>query len=127
MLSKSLLTMTLSLALTASLFQQAEACTRATFTGDDGIVVTGRSLDWSEDMSSNLWVFPRGIKRDGAAGAKSLTWTAKYGSLVTSVYEAGTADGINEKGLVASLLYLAESNYGKPDGTKPIMSTSIWA
>jgi choloylglycine hydrolase len=33
---------------------------------------------------------------------------------------------MNEKGLVANLLYLAESDYGKPDG-KPPLSISLWA
>ena len=34
---------------------------------------------------------------------------------------------MNEKGLVANLLYLAESDYGKPDGSKPLLSISTWA
>jgi penicillin V acylase-like amidase (Ntn superfamily) len=49
-------------------WQSIEACTRVVYIGTDGIVITGRSMDWVEDMSSNLWAFPRGIKRDGAAG-----------------------------------------------------------
>jgi penicillin V acylase-like amidase (Ntn superfamily) len=43
------------------------ACTRAVYLGD-GIVITGRSSDWFEDLRSDLWIFPRGMKRDGAAG-----------------------------------------------------------
>lgn len=111
----------------ASLFSVAEACTRALFVGSDSLVITGRSMDWSEDMHSDLWIFPKGMKRDGAAGPKSITWTSKYGSLVVSGYSAGTADGMNEKGLVANLLYLAESDYGKPDGNTPLLSISAWA
>ncbi len=72
-------------------------------------------MDWKEDMLSNLWVFPAGVQRDGGAGPQSIKWTAKYGSVTVSGYEAGTTDGMNEKGLVANLLYLAESDYGKPD------------
>src|SRR5262249_30776961 len=45
----------------------------------------------------------------------------KYGSLAVSSYEAGTADGMNEKGLVMNGLYLVESDYGKPD-SRPTMS-----
>ena len=74
-------------------------------------------MDWSEDMASNLWAFPRGIKREGAAGPKSLTWVSKYGSVVVSSYEAGTADGMNEAGLVANLLYLADSTMANPKAT----------
>jgi choloylglycine hydrolase len=35
------------------------------------------------------------------------TWIRSFlfGSVVTSIYEGGTADGVNEKGLVANLLY----------------------
>ena len=95
----------------------AQSCTRAVYLGTDGTVITGRSMDWSEDMASNLWAFPRGIKREGAAGPKSLTWVSKYGSVVVSSYEAGTADGMNEAGLVANLLYLAESDLANPKAT----------
>lgn len=109
------------------LFSGAEACTRTLFVGSDSVVITGRSMDWSEDMYSDLWVFPKGMKRDGAAGPKSITWTSKYGSLVVSGYNAGTADGMNEKGLVANLLYLSESDYGKPDGKTPLLSITAWA
>ena len=109
------------------LTQSTEACTRALFVGTDTVVITGRSMDWGQDMYSDLWAFPRGIKRDGAAGARSIAWTSKYGSLIVSGYNAGTADGMNEKGLVANLLYLAESDYGKPNEETPLLSISLWA
>ena len=69
----------------------------------------------------------RGLARDGAAGPQSIKWTSKYGSLIFAGYNAGTADGINEKGLVANILYLAESDYGKPAAGKPTLSISAWA
>jgi penicillin V acylase-like amidase (Ntn superfamily) len=117
-----------TVALLASLgaLHPLEACTRAVYLGSDGLVITGRSMDWAEDMRSNLWVFPRGMERDGATGRNSPTWTSKYGSLIVAGYDLGTADGMNEKGLVANLLYLADSDYGKPDG-KPSLSISVWA
>lgn len=104
-----------------------EACTRALFAGDDEIVITGRSMDWAEDMHSDLWLFPRGMERNGEAGPKSIKWTSKYGSLITSGYNVGTADGMNEKGLVANALYLAESDYGQPKGETPLLSIALWA
>lgn len=88
-----------------------DACSRAVYLGPENTVITVRSMDWVTDLGSNVWIFPRGMKRDGAAGANSLTWTSKYGSVVSSAFEAATADGMNEKGLVANLLYLAESEY----------------
>ncbi len=115
----------LCMALTAA--PVAEACTRAVYLGTDDIVVTGRSMDWAEDMHSNLWAYPRGIARDGAAGPTSPSWVSKYGSLTVAGYDIGTADGINEAGLVANLLYLAESDYGIRDSDKPPMSISLWA
>jgi choloylglycine hydrolase len=95
-------------------------CTRAVYVGADNLVITGRSMDWVEDMASNAWVFPRGMARDGAAGPNSLQWTSKYGSLGITAYDAGTTDGMNEAGLVMNGLYLAESDYGPPDERPPM-------
>ncbi len=115
-----------TLTLGFSAIQPADACTRAVYLGQDGSVITGRSMDWKEDIQTNLWVFPRGMPRDGAAGPNSPKWVSKYGSVIASGYDIGTADGMNEKGLVTSLLYLAESDYGQPDG-KPPISIAVWA
>lgn len=107
--------------------QPASACSRAVYFGKDGQTVTGRSMDWLEDMQTNLWIFPRGMNQDGGMGEKGFKWISKYGSVVASVYEAGTADGINEKGLVANLLFLVESEYPSGNGDKrPQMSISAW-
>lgn len=100
-------------------------CTRALYVGAGNLVITGRSMDWNEDMFSNLWVFPRGMARDGAAGPRSVRWTSKYGSLVVSSYESATADGMNDVGLVINGLYLAESDYGRPDD-RPTMSITAY-
>lgn len=103
------------------------ACTRAVYLGKDTQTVTGRSMDWVEDMQTNLWVFPRGMKRDGGLGKGSLEWTSKHGSIVASVYEGATADGMNEKGLVANLLYLTESEYPAADDKRPGVCVTAWA
>ncbi|WP_245643709.1 linear amide C-N hydrolase [Paraburkholderia oxyphila] len=105
----------------------APACTRALYMGENGLVITGRSMDWSEDMRSNLWVFPAGIDRDGEAGPHSPRWRSKYGSVVVSGYDIGSVDGMNERGLVANALYLAETDYGKPGSGRPPMAISLWA
>jgi len=119
----------LALALSASLVALppiAEACTRALFAGSDDMVVTGRSMDWMEDIQTDLWAFPRGMTRDGAAGPDSPKWVAKYGSIIASGYNIATTDGMNEKGLVANLLYLAEADYGN-QADKPPLSIGLWA
>ena len=107
-------------------FPWRDACTRAVYFGKEKQTVTGRSMDWVEDMQTNLWAFPRGMKRDGGLGKGSLEWTSKYGSIVASVYEGGSADGMNEQGLVANMLYLAESEYPSDDDKRPGVCISAW-
>lgn len=84
-------------------------------------------MDWKVDIGTNLWIFPRGIERSGEAGPHSLHWTSKYGSVIASGYDISTTDGMNEKGLVANLLWLAESEYPRPDPSKPGLALSLWA
>lgn len=115
-----------SVVLAASAIGTALACTRTLYVGADNMVITGRNMDWQEDMQSDLWVFPAGLKRNGAAGPKSIEWTSKYGSVVVSGYEVGSTDGMNEKGLVANLLYLAESDYGPANDGRPNLSIAAW-
>ncbi len=105
----------------------ASACTRCLQRFSDGRVLVGRSMDWMEDPSSEIWCFPRGMKRHGNAGPESLAWTSQYGSVVVSFYGVATVDGMNEKGLVANVLYLAESDYGKPVAGRPNLSIGGWA
>lgn len=74
----------------STLVEQVIACTYTLYVGDDGTVMTGRNMDWKEDMASNLWIFPAGMQRAGAAGPRSIQWESKYGSACVSGYEAGT-------------------------------------
>ena len=111
---------------TLSLASKAEACTRVVYTGTDGMVVTGRTMDWKTELESNIWVFPRGMKRNGETGQNSLQWTSKYGSVVTSAFEIASTDGMNEKGLVANLLWLPESEYPTRDQSKPGLTIATW-
>lgn len=104
----------------------AEACTRALYVSKDGTVIVGRSMDWGEDMHSNMWVLPRGMQRDGRGGKNTISWVSKYGSLITSAYDIGTADGMNERGLVVNELALVESDYGTPPAGATVISLSTW-
>ncbi|EIM13317.1 linear amide C-N hydrolase [Pseudomonas chlororaphis] len=110
----------------AGLSLPADACTRAVFIGQDNLVLTGRNMDWVEDLGSNIWALPAGMKRDSGAGTHSLSWVAKYGSVAVSGYDLATTDGMNEKGLVANLLYLTGADFGEPTRDKPQMSVSLW-
>ncbi|WP_240470532.1 linear amide C-N hydrolase [Halomonas halocynthiae] len=105
----------------------AEACTRFIYQGIDNEVMTARSMDWREDVGTNLWVFPRGMERSGEAGPNSLEWTSKYGSVISSGYDISTTDGMNEEGLVANILWLVESSYPEYDGSSPGLTIAAWA
>jgi choloylglycine hydrolase len=102
----------------------ASACSRATWLGRDGSVITGRSMDWPYDFNTHFYVIPRGTKNVGIRGG--LEWESRYGAVVAAGSMTpggpidGAFDGLNEKGLGANLLYLAEADFGKePSPPKP--------
>lgn len=108
--------------------ESALSCSRAIYEGPNGTLITTRSNDWIGSQGTHLWMYPRGLKRDGAGGPGTLTWTSKYGSVTAAGWDIATIDGMNERGLVANMLYLAESDYGKPaanDRRKPL-SITVW-
>lgn len=109
--------------------QTVEACTRIVYKGPNDTVLTGRTMDFSLDIPANLWVFPRGMQRNGEVGPNSIQWTSKYGSVIASSWDIGTPDGMNEKGLVANLLWLVRSEYPPFDrnGDRPGLTISAWA
>lgn len=105
----------------------AEACTRVVYQGANNDVITARSMDWKVDVATNLWVFPRGMERNGEAGENSIKWTSKYGSVIASGYDIATTDGMNEEGLSASVLWLVESDYPEFNKDKPGLTIAAWA
>ena len=105
----------------------AEACTRFVYFGANDQVITARSMDWKLDIGTNLWAFPRGMKRSGEAGPNSIEWTSRYGSVIASGYDISTTDGMNEAGLVANVLWLVESSYPHYDGKTPGLTLAAWA
>ena len=114
--------MTLNLAWIA---MPANACSRILWNTNGDLVISVRSMDWDHSFEDLLFIYPRGVKKDGGAGEKSAQWTSKYGSLVASIYTFaskygfglydGATEGINEKGLAAHILYLEETDYEKED------------
>ena len=93
-------------------------CTRVVYSGTNGMVATGRSMDWKTDMHSNLWVFPRGMERNGETGENSLKWVSKYGSVVTSAFEIAFSSPV-QKEIILWLLSLSCKGY------LPVKRTSI--
>lgn len=107
----------------------SDGCSRAVYFGKEGQTVTGRTMDWFvPDMDTNMWLYPRGLERTGNTRTP-FKWRSKYGSVAVTIYEGATADGMNEKGLVANMLYLAESRYpeARAADRRPTLPISAWA
>ncbi|HKM53748.1 MAG TPA: linear amide C-N hydrolase [Isosphaeraceae bacterium] len=110
----------------------ADACTRIFYKASTdkaaNFYIVGRTMDWAEDPGTNLWAFPQGMARDGGVGAGSIKWTSKYGSVIAAFHDIATADGMNDAGLVANVLYLVEANYQTEGASgKPQLSVGAWA
>ncbi|MFM7264950.1 MAG: linear amide C-N hydrolase, partial [Cyanobium sp.] len=97
-------------------------------------MITGRSMDWPYGFNSHFHVIPRGETIDGAGGINSLRFTTRHGAVVVSgstepgVAVDGVFDGMNERGLAANLLYLAENDFGlaNADARRPRLSFAAW-
>ncbi|MFX4293176.1 linear amide C-N hydrolase [Streptomyces bohaiensis] len=100
-------------------------CTRALWAHAGDAVLVGRNMDWMEEMGTNLWAFPRGMTRDDGIDGE-ITWTSRFGSLVTAAHDLMTVDGVNEVGLAAHQLFLPESDYGARDRSRPALSAAVW-
>lgn len=110
-----------------------EACSRILWNDNQLAVVVGRTMDWPESTEPILTVLPRGMKRDGALLGNRVVvkdnparWVSKYGSVVTTVYGLGTADGLNEKGLGMNMLYLTATDFGPRDRSKAGIQAALW-
>lgn len=108
-------------------------CTRVFWNDNGDLMIVGRSMDWPETTEPILTVFPRGTRHDGGllgghrVVENGLEWEAKYGSLVVTVYGLGAADGLNERGLAAHMLYLDVSELPPVDPAKPALQCALWA
>lgn len=117
----------------ALLATPADPCTRFLWNTNGRGVYVARTMDWPESTEPIITVFPRGMKRDGGTlGGQTIVtdnparWAAKYGSVVTTVYGIGAADGFNEKGLGFHMLYLTATDFGPRDATKPGLHAGLW-
>ena len=80
---------------------------------EDNSVIVGRSMEFGEDLGSQILVGGRGTKKHSAAPDSpmgGLSWTAKYGYVGLNVAGLGLThlicDGMNEKGLSIGALWL---------------------
>jgi choloylglycine hydrolase len=120
--------------LVAAPIQSVVACTRILWNDNKLAVVAGRTMDWPESTDPVLTVFPRGMRRDGGRlGTATIVaenpqrWTSRFGSVVTTIYGVGTADGVNEKGLAAHMLFLTATDFGPRDTSKAGIQAGLWA
>lgn len=109
-------------------------CTRVLWNTNELAVIVARTMDWPASTEPQLVVLPRGIERDGAMLGPTrlfddnpLRWTARHGSMVTSVYGLGSADGFNERGLGAHMLFFNECDFGPRDDARPGLHAGLWA
>lgn len=130
-LHKLLITGAMALTLGTS---AAFACSRVLYVGDttatapDSVLrIVGRSLDWATPIPTNLFVYPRGIKKQSNASSPMYTWTSRYGSVYATSYDAGITEGMNEKGLVVNGLFCRQTVYNNPaTDDKPAMSLAMF-
>ena len=101
-------------------------CTRRLVTLKDQPVLVGRIMGWTTPQATRLVAFPKGIKKDGKTPENPVKWTSKYGSICVLTWDKMCADGLNEVGLAAHGLFLAEARFGDRDVSKPGICTSIW-
>ena len=107
------------------LCQPAGACSRIMFNKGRHHVIA-RTMDLYTPDHPKIVVYPRGVLRDGAVkGGKTTQWTSKYGSVTVNSLGVATSDGINEKGFVANLLYLHDSQYEARDAKRPGLANSM--
>jgi choloylglycine hydrolase len=112
----------------------ASACTRILWNDNGYATMVGRSMDWPSSTEPLIYLLPRGMARDGGVAAEKAVvadnparWTSRYGSVITSVYGIGTADGVNEAGLAAHMLFLSATDFGPRDVAKPGVQAGLWA
>jgi penicillin V acylase-like amidase (Ntn superfamily) len=111
----------------------ANACTRVLWNDNAIAVMASRSMDWVGSSQPRLVVLPRGMERDGGklgvrqvVTENSAKWTSRYGSLVVTALNAGTPDGMNERGLAVHGLWLNATDYGPRDTTKAGVQAALW-
>lgn len=110
-------------------------CTRTLWNTNKLGVFAARTMDWPITTDPRLMVFPQGTARDGGLLGRervideddALQWTATYGSLVTTTYGLGSADGINERGLGAHFLFFTNCDFGAPRAGHRRVHAGLWA
>lgn len=105
----------------------AMPCSRVVLYGGDSLTLVGRTLDWRTPIPTNLYVYPRGMQKQGMPDGNTYRWTSKYGTVLAVSYDGGVTEGMNEKGLVMNALFCKGSQYrASPDGKLPALSLAVF-
>jgi len=101
----------------------AEACTRMFWNTNGQVMLVARNMDLDVDDQPIIYVFPKGISRDGGADVNPATWISQYGSVVVTHWGASTGsfEGINTAGLGFHALYLGPTQYENRDSRPGVL------
>lgn len=107
--------------------REAAACSRVLYRGLDSLFVVGRSLDWKTPIPTNLYVYPRGMKKVSSNLPDHISWTSRYGAVYAVGYDGGVTEGMNEKGLVINGLFCKGTVYNDSIRTpRHVMSLAVF-
>ena len=101
-------------------------CSRITLRRPGGISVFCRTLDWAVSDEPRLWALPAGLERCGTPEGDGLRWTSRHASVVVSGWDLLTSEGMNDAGLAAHLLYLADTTLPSVDD-RAALGNTMWA
>lgn len=106
---------------------ETKACSRVVYTGNNSLIIVGRSLDWRTPIPTNLYVYPRGMEKRGNVQPNAVRWRSKYGAVYAVSYDGGITEGMNEKGLVINGLFCKGTVYDNKDTeNRPPMSLAVF-
>lgn len=106
---------------------QGDACSRILYKGLDDLYVVGRSLDWKTPIPTNLYVYPRGMKKQSTNLDNPIRWVSKYGAVYAVGYDGGVTEGMNEKGLVVNGLFCKGTVYNGTVAKPHTMSLAVFS
>jgi choloylglycine hydrolase len=98
-------------------FRNAEACTRIFWNSNGQAMLAARTMDLDKDDKPTIYVFPKGISKNGGADVNPARWTSQYGSVVMAFKGSLhlSDEGINTKGLAFHYLVLDGTVYETRD------------
>lgn len=84
------------------------ACTGIELQSQDGVTITGRTVEFGRPIKLKAAVVPRHYQFNGTIpdGKKGISYRSKYAAVgVTAFDQPAIVDGINEKGLMVGMFY----------------------